>query len=254
MNSILSDDALESIRTGLLKVVQQSYQIGIRNPRRDAKLRPLHGYISDTIKGLVSQDLKIYSLYPPLPGVERDDTNKEAVIAGAYYDKRVDIAIYNERGESKPDLIVAVKFVLSNYRQNAINYFENSIGESANLQMGGTPVLHFFCLPNPVPYKRRGGVLKNLETISDHHISKYRKLMEESDHSQRHIPHGFCINIFELSIDSEGGIPESRINGYQNIDELNLSEENCHFLTETASLKKFLNLVIQIISRKGDRT
>lgn len=253
MNSILSDEALQSIRTGLLRAVQQSYQIGIRNPRRDEKLRPLHGYISDTIKDLLSQDLKIYSLYPPLPEVERDNTNKEAVIAGAYYDKRVDIAIYNERGESKPDLIVAVKFVLSNYRQNAINYFENSIGESANLQMSGTPVLHFFCLPNPVPYKKRGGVLKNLEVISDHHISKYRKLMEETDHNQKHIPNGFCINIFELGIDSEGGIPESRINGYQNINELNLSEENCHFLTETASLKRFLELVIQIISREGYR-
>lgn len=253
MNSILSDEALQSIRIGLLEAVQQSYQIGIRNPRRDEKLRPLHGYIADTIKGLFNRDLNIYSLYPPLPEVERDYTNKEAVVAGAYYDKRVDIAIYNRREEDKPDLIVAVKFVLSNYRQNAINYFENSIGESANLQMNGTPVLHFFCLPNPVPYKKRGGFVKNLESISDHHISKYRKLMNEAGDNQKHIPHGFCINIFELCIDSEGGIPESRINGYQNIDNLNLSQENRRFLTEKASLKGFFELVIQIIGREGDQ-
>ncbi|WP_434337424.1 hypothetical protein V2P72_01835 [Mesomycoplasma hyopneumoniae] len=48
-----------------------------------------------------------------------------------YYDKKVDIGI-----EYKNEIIsgIGLKFVVQNYLQNSINYFENMLGETGNIR------------------------------------------------------------------------------------------------------------------------
>lgn len=86
--------------------------------------------------------------------------------------------ISSTKGETgPPKAIINFKFIPSNYQQNSNNYFENSLGETANLQMKGIPTLQVLRTPSPAPYKKKKGNqhIKN-DKIKDEHINKYRKL------------------------------------------------------------------------------
>lgn len=58
---------------------------------------------------------------------------QEKFMKGRYLDKKVDISIKNT--QSDRDICgIGVKFVMSNYSQNSNNYFENMLGETANIR------------------------------------------------------------------------------------------------------------------------
>lgn len=61
---------------------------------------------------------------------------KEMKLDGRYIDKVVDITILKN---SKPIAGIGVKFVMQNYSQNSNNYFENMLGETANIRCANIP-------------------------------------------------------------------------------------------------------------------
>ena len=74
---------------------------------------------------------------------------KEQKVHGKYYEKNVDVAI------SREDIIlgvVSVKFVMSNYNQNKHNYFEQQLGETANLRSNNIVYGHIMLRTQPTPY------------------------------------------------------------------------------------------------------
>lgn len=92
------------------------------NSRSNKKLEILHSCIANDLQNKLSNDYTIKAL--------GFGEGKEAKIQGRYLNKNVDITIY------KNDKIIAgigVKFVMQNYSQNSVNYFENMLGVTANI-------------------------------------------------------------------------------------------------------------------------
>lgn len=78
------------------------------------------------------------------------DDNKELTVEGKYYPKDIDITVTKK---GTPVFCLGIKFVTSNYKQNANNYFENMMGETANTQaIGNLPYAQRLILRNETPY------------------------------------------------------------------------------------------------------
>jgi hypothetical protein len=144
-------------------------------------LKILHPYIAEDLKNFLSDKYQIYSLD------EKD--GKERKIGGRYMEKRVDIAVM--KGE-KPVAGIGVKFIMSNYRQNSNNYFENMLGETANIRTNS--ILYFqivVCFACPFYFhKEKDGVkvIKNVEKVNLTHLKKYQILSQDDTLVYLHSP------------------------------------------------------------------
>lgn len=98
-----------------------------------------------------------------------------------FNEKNCDITLLSQDIQKtwKPVVTIPVKFPITNFKQNANNYFENMIGETVNLQSNNISVHHFIILPELLPYLNRQGEIARMERITNHDIDKYRKLMNE---------------------------------------------------------------------------
>src|SRR6266513_2950249 len=120
---------LNNLNEKFLKCLEQSFlkylEKGAKGVRGTGKLKILHPHIARDLENILGAKYQIFSL--------DEKQGKEKTIRGRYMDKRVDIAIM--KGE-KP-----IKFIMSNYRQNSNNYFENMLGETANIRTNS--ILYF---------------------------------------------------------------------------------------------------------------
>jgi len=100
--------------------------------------------------------------------------NKEYNLEGKYYSKSLDITILKD---GKPISALAVKFVTSNYKQNSNNYFENMLGETANVKRNDLLYGQILILREQMPYfstdKKQ---FTNIEIINETNLKKYFKL------------------------------------------------------------------------------
>lgn len=157
--------------------------------RSNRKLYPVHGCIAKFVLDALGGEYQVKSL-----GI---NDNKEATIRGRYYDKRADITVIKN---GKELAVVSFKFVISNYKQNSINYFEHMVGETANLRRNDVGFAHILVLRGSMPYLSRSGGNKRTETISAHNLQKYVRLFRDRD-SYPHRPDLLAI----LLIDTENG-------------------------------------------------
>lgn len=106
-----------------LKAIEQSFKAyKEKGARSTAKLKPIHKFVAETLAKIWGNTFEIKYM---------GDTASEATVEGKYYPKDIDITVLE--GE-KPVFCLGIKFVTSNYKQNANNYFENMMGETANIQ------------------------------------------------------------------------------------------------------------------------
>lgn len=92
--------------------------------------------------------------------------------------------------------IRSVKFITSNYKQNANNYFESLLGETINLKgVDGKPRIVWYSMFSfsKVPYYNKNNDLTHYETIN---IDKYKLLWE---YGLRHRTLPDCISITILN-------------------------------------------------------
>lgn len=258
MVSAQIEQIAQELEAALAEAVPQAYQLGIQNPRSPEKLKILHHCIAEAIRKIAGTDFEVHSFKP-------EQSGGELSVHGKYYDKGTDITVVVKDNHGKVILVISVKFALSNYQQNAVNYFETLMGETANLQRGNIPVIHFICLTHPIPYKASAENDNKLESIKDEDISKHRKLAR--DERRDHVPAGICFQFFKLQINykttttsrgqkkvpSKEDILNSRITGRQNPTELGLSEENTRFLHEEASLRRFIETATLAIEEARKR-
>lgn len=118
-----------------LRVIKESFAryLAVGTSRSTAKLKTLHGHIASDLEELLGEGFSIRS-----QGYGND---KEGSIDGRYYPKNVDITILKN---NKPVAGYAVKFVMRNYSQNSNNYFENMLGETANIRANSIPYFQVF--------------------------------------------------------------------------------------------------------------
>lgn len=120
---------------------------------------------------------------------------KEEKLKGRYYEKAVDIVV---RKDSVECAGVAVKFVMSNYAQNANNYFEGMLGETANLRSKGLPYFQILIVPETMPYFEKDGSIGKIEELKTHHLHKYLKLSQDNVDRFFHTPNKTLLLVVKL--------------------------------------------------------
>lgn len=77
---------------------------------------------------------------------------------------------------------------MQNYSQNSVNYFENMLGETANIRSNGFPYFQILIIPDKLPYYEDGGKFKNWEVFSPHNVKKYVVLSKDNIENFLHSP------------------------------------------------------------------
>ncbi len=78
---------------------------------------------------------------------------------------------------------------MNNYMQNANNYFENMLGETANIRAANISYFQILILFDKMPYFKKGGNLGKWEEISEEtHLKKYIKLSQDNINEFYHTP------------------------------------------------------------------
>jgi len=161
-----------------LKEIKKSFIVFLKtHSRSNKKLIVLHGSIASDIKNKLGHEYGVKSL-----GVEN---NKEGRMQGRYMEKTVDILI----SKNNKDIAgIGIKFVMNNYSQNSNNYFENMLGETANIRSNNKDYFQILILPEDLPYYNNKGKIIKWEKITSHNISKYIVLSEDDAAKYFHTP------------------------------------------------------------------
>ncbi len=159
----------------------------------------------------------------------------EYELEGKYYPKVLDITIFNNQ---KPIVVLSFKFVTSNYAQNSNNYFENLLGETANIRRVGVGFAHFLVLRGHTPYydKASGnkrGKLKKIEILSEKHIKKYIKLFKDLDFP--HKPDVLGISIIDFD--------KKNIPSFIDLKEIGFNEETIKIIEDDFSVETFIKRI-----------
>lgn len=172
-----------------LKTLENSFIIYLKTgARSNEKLKVLHSFISQAIQVKLGPEYRACSL-----GI---GNGKEKKVQGRYMDKTIDITI-EKKGKAIAG--IAVKFVMSNYSQNSNNYFENMLGETANIRASNIPYFQIFAIPQTLPYFSKDKKIMKWENISQHNLDKYIKLSNDNIDLYYHTPNKTLITIFEIS-------------------------------------------------------
>lgn len=161
-----------------LNVVGNSFKKFLETgSRSNEKLKILHGAIANDLKKRLGDSYSIQSL-----GI---GNGKEMKIEGRYIDKAVDITILKK---TKPIAGIGVKFVMQNYSQNSNNYFENMLGETANIRCANIPYFQIFIIPDKIPYYKNDGTFQKWEEFTEHNSAKYLTLSNDDIQTSIHTP------------------------------------------------------------------
>lgn len=174
-----------------LNCICQSFQKCLStSSRSNEKLVILHGKIAEHLAEKLGNKYLIKAL-----GYE---DGKEFTIKGRYFAKKVDITVIKD---DKPIAGIGVKFVMQNYSQNSVNYFENMLGETANIRSNGIPYFQIFIIPETLPYYKSGGKFKHWETFTQHNAKKYFTMSNDNTEHYFHTSTKtllFVINLPEI--------------------------------------------------------
>ncbi len=161
-----------------LQTVKESFIKFLRtHPRSNKKLIVLHSAIAKDIKNRLGREYGVKSL-----GV---GNGKEGQLEGRYMEKTVDILISKDENDIAG---IGVKFVMNNYSQNSINYFENMLGETANIRTNNKEYFQILILPEEMPYYDKAGKITKWEKITGHNIDKYIALSKDNTERYLHTP------------------------------------------------------------------
>ncbi len=162
-----------------LEIIRESFKtyLGVDTSRSTAKLKTLHGHIARDLQELYGREYAILS--------QGYGTDKEGTIDGRYYPKNVDITVSKQ---GQPVAGYAVKFVMRNYSQNSNNYFENMLGETANIRSNNVPYFQIFIIFEKVPYYKNGGTFQKYDIITEHNLAKYFALSRDNPDAYYHTP------------------------------------------------------------------
>jgi hypothetical protein len=188
------------INKEFLKQINNSFQAYLENgPRSNEKLKGLHGFVAKTLANRLGSGYKIVSL-----GYK---DGKEQKIHGYYIDKNVDLTVLKG---TEPVAGVSLKFVMSNYSQNSNNYFENMLGETANIRSKGIPYFQIIILTQNAPYFDSKRTISKFEEITKTNLRKYEILSEDKINVFLHSPDKTLIYIVKMTKDNSSFIGKTK--------------------------------------------
>ena len=177
-----------------LGYLHQSFQEYAQHGGRSTKkLADIHGGIArDLHQHLPTADYEVHSM--------GYGEGKEKTLPGYYMNKRVDITVLRNHVAVAA---VGVKFVMSNYQQNAANYFENMLGETANLRVNDIPYYQILAMPDAAPYFQRDETktIKRWETLTEAKLDRYTRL-SNTNQAYLHTPTTMLMYIVSTGADT----------------------------------------------------
>lgn len=174
--------------------------------RSTQKLIPLHGAIAHDMHERLGDGYEIQS--------QGYANGKEGTITGRYMNKKVDITILRQ---GTPIGGIAVKFVMQNFSQNANNYFENMLGETANIRSARCPYFQIFIIPDRLPYYNKSNEIIRWEQFSGHYIEKYCVLDRDDPSTSFHSPDKMLIYVIRLPDIGEVATKDEYLHQYRNL-------------------------------------
>jgi hypothetical protein len=198
---------------GFLRVISNSFREFLHSgtSRSTAKLKPLHGAIAQDIAQKLGEDYDIFA-----KGYGR---GKEKKISGRYFNKIVDITIH-KAGVAVAG--IAIKFVMQNYSQNSNNYFENLLGETANIRSAKYPYFQIFVILDKLPhYKKDDDGTKTItswETFTTRNASKYIALSKDNIETFFHTPNKTLIYVVHIPDNEKITTLDEYMNYYTGLD------------------------------------
>jgi len=160
-----------------------------RGARSTEKLKPLHKYIAGVLKSIWGNGFEVHYM--------GQDT-KELKVTGKYYPKKIDITITRN---DKPVFCLGIKFVISSLSSNIYNYFEQMMGETANIQTKRIPYAQVIIFqhktPKEDPSKGKNIAKIKLQKLRDQDIKKYMTLI--NDPKKQYCPHSIGIPVIDIA-------------------------------------------------------
>lgn len=220
----------ESFLTAISKTFQAYSIFGARSNK---KLIPIHKWFAETIENKLSKDFFVKSL----------GKNGECQLDGKYYLKTLDISIFKNK---KIIATISFKFVTSNYKQNSNNYFENLLGETANIRRVNVGFAHFLVLRAHTPYydKNKGnlrGKEKKIEILNENDLAKYIKLFNDADFP--HKPEVLGIAVIDFD--------KQRYAYFAGLENFKLSSKTKDILKNQFSISSFIEKVAALCKLKS---
>lgn len=228
-----------------LTVVRDSFKKFLETgSRSNEKLKILHGAIANDLLQRLGNGFSIKSL-----GV---GNGKEETIDGRYLDKKVDITILKD---GNPIAGIGVKFVMQNYSQNSNNYFENMLGETANIRCANIPYFQIFIIPDKLPYYEKDGTIKKWEEFTKHNSEKYLALSEDNIETSVHTPTKTLLYVIQLpDIDQNSPVTNKReyVTYYETQTNLQVCESTAEYGSFSSAVihndyKDFIDKVVHYI-------
>lgn len=198
------------------KVIEKSFQAFLDTGSRSTqKLKPLHSAIAEDLAGMLGNQYEIVA--------QGYKEGKEKKIEGRYVSKAVDITILHA---NKPVAGIAVKFIMQNYSQNSVNYFENMLGETANIRSMGIPYFHIIIMCDKIPYYDRKGKIGHWEEFTEHNAEKYCKLSQDNPVLYIHTPDKTLIFIVHIVDNDNISDKTMYVDFYKENSEMTISRKN----------------------------
>ena len=213
------------IKEKFIKSLEEGYKNYLLvHARSSSKIIPMHKCLSEILKEKLGKDFVIKSM-----GI---GDNKEYKFKGKYYTKDLDITILKD---NKPISALGFKFVTSNYKQNSNNYFENMLGETANVKRNDLLYGQILILKEQMPYfstdKKQ---YTKVEKINELNLKKYFRLGTDNTENLYHKPDIMFISFLET------GDEERMLKAIVNKEEITKTDFNKNELAPLVKLK-FLN-------------
>jgi hypothetical protein len=223
-----------------LKVISNSFCRFLQKgtSRSTDKLKPLHGAIACDLQSRLGSDYEIIS--------QGYGADKEARIQGRYIEKWVDITV-TKKGKAVAGL--AVKFVMQNYSQNSNNYFENMLGETANIRANKCPYFQIFIILDRLPYYKKDSIksIQNWETFTGHNAEKYVVLSKDNVDVFFHTPNKTLIYVVHIPDNFDLSNQGDYMDYYHNLDfSVTLSKENFESMESAVVLNDYETFIDKV--------
>lgn len=224
----------DSNETFLLAVQEAHRRTRKHGSRSTRRIKVLHGWVQKEIERRLGAKYEIQ-------GLSDDDDSKEAKVEGWYYPKNVDVLVSRD---GKALGVVSFRMVNSNYRQNANNYFENQMGETANLRKNDIVFGNIFCLTDPIPHQKKDGTEVKEEHVRGSDITKYKKL--EKDHNYPHAPDVQAFVVVKLDQEQDAIVVICDRQDLEHLDDAEFAD------LDSMNFDRFFRLFVNGVKNKFD--
>lgn len=142
---------------------------------------------------------------------------------------------------------------MQNYSQNSVNYFENMLGETANIRSNNIPYFQIFIIPETLPYYESGGKFKHWETFSQHNAKKYFIMSNDNTEHYFHTPTKTLLFVINLpKIKSEINNKKEYVEYYTKLKSLKINASTTDYGNFKSSVifndyEEYINKIIHYI-------